>query len=229
MFNNRQIKFRVWDNKYQQFVNPEIISVNSFNDFFQNKIYTFQEFTGLKDKNNREICEGDIVKVQTEDDPEDLQWELIDVVYINGCFMFDNKHPDPLYDFLEKGLVDVEIVGNIFENPKLLNNTHGNKPKIICLCGSLRFKEVFQQQEVLCLNNGEIALLPCCMFADIQREIGENLDYKIKADELHKRKIDIADEILVLNVNGYIGNSTRSEIEYAQSVNKSIKYLEIID
>ena len=45
-------------------------------------------------------------------------------------------------------------------------------------------------------------------------------------DELHKRKIDLADEILVLNVGGYIGESTRSEIEYAKAHNKTIRYLE---
>ena len=45
-------------------------------------------------------------------------------------------------------------------------------------------------------------------------------------DELHKRKIDLADEVFVLNVGGYIGESTRSEIEYAQEHQKKIRYLE---
>ncbi len=45
-------------------------------------------------------------------------------------------------------------------------------------------------------------------------------------DELHKRKIDLADEVLVLNVGGYIGESTRSEIDYARSLNMPIRYLE---
>ena len=49
---------------------------------------------------------------------------------------------------------------------------------------------------------------------------------KAKLDDLHKRKIDIADEILVLNVNGYIGESTRSEIEYAKAHGKRVRYLE---
>ena len=43
---------------------------------------------------------------------------------------------------------------------------------------------------------------------------------------MHKRKIDMADEIYVINVGGYIGSSTRSEIEYAQSHGKGIRYLE---
>ena len=43
---------------------------------------------------------------------------------------------------------------------------------------------------------------------------------------MHKRKIDMADEIFVINVNGYIGESTKSEIEYAKSLGKMVNYLE---
>ena len=45
-------------------------------------------------------------------------------------------------------------------------------------------------------------------------------------DDMHKRKIDMADEIFVINVNGYIGESTKSEIEYAKSLGKMVNYLE---
>ena len=45
-------------------------------------------------------------------------------------------------------------------------------------------------------------------------------------DDMHKRKIDMADEIFVINVGGYIGSSTRSEIEYAQATGKKVNYLE---
>jgi hypothetical protein len=48
-------------------------------------------------------------------------------------------------------------------------------------------------------------------------------------DELHKRKIDLSDEVFILNVGGYIGESTRSELEYAQQIGKTIKYLEPIN
>ena len=47
-------------------------------------------------------------------------------------------------------------------------------------------------------------------------------------DDMHKRKIDMADEIFVINVNGYIGESTKSEIEYAIKNNKKVNYLEEI-
>lgn len=51
-------------------------------------------------------------------------------------------------------------------------------------------------------------------------------DTKQMLDDMHKRKIDMADEIFVINVNGYIGSSTRSEIEYALKTGKKVSYLE---
>ncbi len=50
-------------------------------------------------------------------------------------------------------------------------------------------------------------------------------DVADRLDELHLRKIDLADEVFILNVGGYIGESTRKEIEYAQRQGKPIKYL----
>lgn len=63
-------------------------------------------------------------------------------------------------------------------------------------------------------------------------EVWENMDEgtltktKEMLDDMHKRKIDMADEIYVINVGGYIGSSTRSEIEYAKSTGKMVRYLE---
>ena len=45
-------------------------------------------------------------------------------------------------------------------------------------------------------------------------------------DDIHKRKIDMSDEIYVINKGGYIGESTRSEIEYAKKKNKIVNYME---
>lgn len=98
--------------------------------------------------------------------------------------------------------------------------------KIVCYCGSLRFKNLFEKYEYESVFKGEIALLPCCMFVDIEREYGAESDYKRKADDLHKQKIGISDEVFVLNVGGYIGQSTRSEIDYALSIGKPVFYLE---
>ena len=56
--------------------------------------------------------------------------------------------------------------------------------------------------------------------------LGCTAEQKVKLDALHKQKIDLADEVLVLNVKGYIGESTSSEIEHAQNSGKKIRYLE---
>lgn len=121
----------------------------------------------------------------------------------------------------------MEILRSIHSMVQHSNPKTTMTPKIICYCGSLRVAlAAFKKAEYESVLRGEIALLPCCMFVDIQREYGAESDYKIKADELHKRKIDIADEVFILNVGGYIGESTRNELEYAKSIGKPIKYLE---
>lgn len=56
--------------------------------------------------------------------------------------------------------------------------------------------------------------------------VGHDSKEKMALDELHKRKIDLCDEVLVLNVDGYIGSSTRSEIEYAEKIGRPVRYLE---
>lgn len=99
------------------------------------------------------------------------------------------------------------------------------RPRIICLCGSGRFKEAFDKAEFDLTMEGKIVLTIGCNTKDIARDI-DWARYKPMLDELHKRKIDLADEVLILNVGGYIGESTRSELEYALSLRKPVQYLE---
>jgi len=99
-----------------------------------------------------------------------------------------------------------------------------DRPKIICLCGSTRFKYTFEQVALQETLKGNIILsVGCFMHHD---SIPITVEQKELLDELHLRKIDLADEVLILNFNGYIGESTRNEIEYATKKNKHIKYLE---
>jgi hypothetical protein len=105
------------------------------------------------------------------------------------------------------------------------------RPTITCLCGSTRFSEAYQRANFTETLAGNIVLtIGCDMRSDAElfQGYGEAALEMVKQrlDELHKRKIDLADEILVLNVGGYIGNSTRSEIEYATEQGKRIRYLE---
>jgi hypothetical protein len=104
------------------------------------------------------------------------------------------------------------------------------KPTVVCLCGSTRFKEAFDEANYLETMAGRIVLSVGFFMHATGNKHGESVgatpNQKIALDELHKRKIDLADEVLVLNVGGYIGDSTRSEIKYAEEHNKPIRWLE---
>lgn len=105
------------------------------------------------------------------------------------------------------------------------------KPTIVTLCGSTKFKAEFVRQNFNETLSGKIVLSIGCDMKDDDELFGHMTDdefneVKFRLDELHKRKIDISDEVFILNVGGYIGSSTRSELEYAQSKGKKIRYLE---
>lgn len=98
-------------------------------------------------------------------------------------------------------------------------------PTIVCLCGSGRFKQAFEDAEYNETLKGKIVLTIGCNTKDIARS-EELKRHKPMLDELHLRKIDLADEVLILDVDGYVGESTRAEILYAQTcINKTIRYL----
>lgn len=108
------------------------------------------------------------------------------------------------------------------------------RPRVVCLCGSTRFYDEFQQVNHDKTMVGEI-VLTVGVYSHARTNAGHSemaeLDPAAKRalDELHKRKIDIADYVCVLNVGGYIGESTRSEIEYALAHDKPVEYLEPVD
>lgn len=99
------------------------------------------------------------------------------------------------------------------------------KYKVITLCGSTRFKDEFlQQQKRLTLEGNIVISVGMFGHADDQQVWADGV--KDMLDDMHKRKIDMADEIFVINVGGYIGSSTKSEVAYAQSTGKTVRYLE---
>jgi hypothetical protein len=103
------------------------------------------------------------------------------------------------------------------------------RPTVVCLCGSTRFIEEFRAANLRETLAGRIVLsIGCDTKSDSDLlALGElTEEKKVALDELHKRKIDLADEILVLNVGGYVGSSTRSEIEYAEKAGKRVRWLE---
>lgn len=128
---NRKIKFRVWSSLREKWVtdyetfyyNPGDNTVNQvFNSYQLNEDIIFQQYTGLKDKNGKEIYEGDIIQqLEFEDWGDDTGYIL------NRDVQF--KTYDTAYGFYESGWYfgshgrikkDCEVIGNIFENPELL-------------------------------------------------------------------------------------------------------------
>ena len=104
-----------------------------------------------------------------------------------------------------------------------------DRPKIICLCGSSRFCCEIAVKKWELEKQGHIAigmhLLPAG-YSDIPDHLAEAEGVSQVLDQVHLRKIDIADEVLVINKGGYIGERTRIEIEYAKAQGKPVEYLE---
>jgi hypothetical protein len=113
------------------------------------------------------------------------------------------------------------------------------RPIVVCFCGSVRFSEQMLVTAWEYAKAGIIVLgwcvLPDSYFATFPGSRGddeagvhaaEKEGVKEALDELHKRKIDLADQIFVINVGGYVGDSTKSEIRYAIKHDKPLRWLE---
>ena len=107
-----------------------------------------------------------------------------------------------------------------------------DKYKVITLCGSTRFKNEFMEAQKRLTLEGNIVISVGLFGHSGDQEVWDGMDEgtltktKEMLDDMHKRKIDMADEIFVINVGGYIGDSTKSEIIYAKEHGKRIRYLE---
>jgi len=95
--------------------------------------------------------------------------------------------------------------------------------RVITLCGSTRFKEDFERVNRQLTLAGNIVISVGCF-----GHAGDTFtdEEKIMLDDIHKRKIDMADAIFVINKGGYIGESTKSEIKYALEHNKQVMLME---
>lgn len=104
--------------------------------------------------------------------------------------------------------------------------------KVITLCGSTRFKDKFIEAQKRLTLAGNIVISVGLFGHSDDNEVWDNMDEgtltrtKEMLDDMHKRKIDMADEIFVISVGGYIGSNTRSEIEYAKAIGRPVRYLE---
>lgn len=96
--------------------------------------------------------------------------------------------------------------------------------KIVTLCGSTRLREEFAEAQKKLTLEGNIVISVGLFGHSGDNEVWSK-NTKEMLDDMHLRKIDLADEIFVINPGGYIGTSTRNEIEYATRIGKSISYL----
>lgn len=103
--------------------------------------------------------------------------------------------------------------------------------KVITLCGSTRFKDQFYEAQKRLTLEGNIVISVGLFGHSGDAEVWDGMDEGTRSktkqmlDDMHKRKIDMADGIYVINVDGYVGESTKSEIEYALTHGKTVEYL----
>ncbi|MFI5808371.1 hypothetical protein [Streptomyces sp. NPDC051561] len=101
------------------------------------------------------------------------------------------------------------------------------RPRIVALCGSTRFWAELQEAVTRETAAGKITLAPGCNMKQphlLWDDARKAEDLKARLDTLHRHKIDLADEVLIVAPGGYIGESTRSEIQYAQQLGRPIRY-----
>ena len=125
---------------------------------------------------------------------------------------------------LKRGVLSQDGLDEVFEEAKSLPVPPRRYP-VITLCGSTRFKEQFLETQKRLTLAGNI-VISVGLFGHSGDDEVWTEGTKEMLDDMHKRKIDMADEIFVINVGGYIGQSTRSEIDYALAHGKTVEYLE---
>lgn len=118
---------------------------------------------------------------------------------------------------------DIDLAERVFYSDKVQS-----KYKVITLCGSTKFKDEFMEVQKKLTLKGYIVISVGLFGHSGDNEVWTE-GKKEMLDDMHRRKIDMADEIFVINVGGYIGKSTKSEIEYAKSKGLKINYYENID
>lgn len=123
-----EIKFRVWDNENKEMLKVQeldfedtfyggrlAIRTDQYNDYFDLEDMILMQYTGLKDKNGKEIYEGDIIRATKRTDLE-LNYHNFKVFMHNGCYMFGNYNAHEFFDKFNFK----EVIGNIYENKDLL-------------------------------------------------------------------------------------------------------------
>ena len=187
-------------------------------EFEEGAIREVKEETDLDIKEPKQIC--------TYNDRDDLaHWITIGMRATNwsGKLKTGEPHKHSEWRWFELDKLPDNI---FFPSAKILEALKKEqRPKIITICGSLRFQD--KQMEVAeRLELEGNAVIPVIYPVPGFDKDAYTEEQGAMLDKMHKVKIDLSDAIYVVNVNGYVGNSTKSEIEYAKQTGKEIMYLE---
>ena len=137
---NREIKFRIWDIENKEMLKVQeldfeptfyggriAIRPDQYNDYFDTEDMILMQYTGLHDKNGQEIYEGDIVLYQDREmayegggNDSFINKGIVEYCEDNCCFNVTERQTVDIADVLYKGNEDLEVIGNIYENPELL-------------------------------------------------------------------------------------------------------------
>lgn len=93
-----------------------------------------------------------------------------------------------------------------------------DRPEIVCLCGSIRFVDQLRAA------NRDLALAGVIVLAPGEMDQSITDEQKTALDALHRRKIDLADRVLIVNPGGYVGQSVSGEIAYARATGKPVSF-----
>ena len=147
-----------------------------------------------------------------------------------SCWRFNDEE---LEEIKKTGKFYVGVLGSSHppvwidaENPFLTDSSGLESAKrypVITICGSGKFLDTMLQEEQRLTLAGYIVLMLGVKKTDVQRSHDLN-QYKDMLDEMHLRKIDMADEVYIVDIDGYVGESTKNEIEYATIHGKPISY-----
>ena len=188
----------------------------------------------IKSKNQLDEALNEFIENQKE-------FDLLNKYYESRNWLKDKElYEKNQISRIKAGVLSEDAVWNLNEETRelilkmqnIINKNKQKKFKVITLCGSTRFKDEFIQAQKELTLKGNIVISVGLFGHSGDNEVWESMDdgtltkTKEMLDDMHKRKIDMSDEIFVINVGGYIGSSTKSEIEYAKKTGKKVRYLE---
>ncbi len=195
------LKFRD-DRDWKQFHNPKDLAIS----------------ISLEAAELLEIFQWSAEDVWCKEKKEKIREELADV--LNYCILMADTCGLDMDEIVQE-----KVRKNAVKYPV-------KKYPVVTLCGSTRFKDAFLQAQKELTLKGNIVLSVGSFGHSGDSEVWEGMNEgtltktKEMLDDMHKRKIDMADRIFVINVGGYIGSSTRSEIAYAKAQGIPVDYLE---